>query len=64
MSAKKKVLLIHPRADKPGLSGLSQALQAAGGEVEEFFLQGDYPALLDALAGDVLPVVVKPAGSK
>ncbi|HNQ04506.1 MAG TPA: hypothetical protein PKH69_07820 [Thiobacillaceae bacterium] len=64
MNDKKKVLLIHPRADKPGLAGLAPALRAAGAEVEEFFLRGDYPALLDALEGEVLPMVIKPASVK
>lgn len=60
MSDKKKVLLIHPRADKTGLPGLAEALRASGAEVEQHFMTGDYAALLDALAGEVLPVVVKP----
>lgn len=59
MSGKKKVVLIHPRADKTAMPGLAEALREAGAEVEQHFLSGDYKALLDALDGDVLPVVVK-----
>lgn len=56
---KKKVLLIHPRPDRPALPELAEALRRAGAEVEQHFLTGDYSALLNALEGDVLPVVVK-----
>lgn len=58
MSEKKKVLLIHPHADR-ALPELAGALCRAGAEVEEHFMAGDYSALLDKLEGDVLPVVVK-----
>ncbi|MFZ5483964.1 MAG: hypothetical protein ACOZB0_07015 [Pseudomonadota bacterium] len=60
MSEGKKVLLIHPRADKTGLPGLAEALRDQGAAVEQHFMTGDYSALLDALAGDVLPIVIKP----
>lgn len=59
MSAKKKIILIHPDARSPALPGLADALRAEGAEVEQHFLTGDYTALLDALSGDALPVVVK-----
>jgi len=59
MSEKKKVLLIHPHADRAALPELAGALRRAGAEVKEHFMAGDYSALLDKLEGDVLPVVVK-----
>lgn len=59
MSGMKKVLLIHPRPDRAELPDLAAALRRAGAEVEQHFMAGDYSTLLDALAGDVLPVVVK-----
>jgi hypothetical protein len=59
MNGNKKVLLIHPRADRAALPELAEALRRAGAEVEQHFMTGDYSGLLDALAGDVLPVVVK-----
>ena len=59
MNGKRKVLLIHPRADQAGLPGLADALRRAGAEVELHFLADDCTALLDALEGDALPVVVK-----
>lgn len=59
MSAPRKVVLIHPRADDPGLPELAEALRRQGAEVEQHFLTGDFSRVLDALAGDVLPVVVK-----
>lgn len=60
MSDKKRVLLIHPRPDKTGLPGLAEALRDQGAEVEQHFMTADYSALLDALAGEVLPIVIKP----
>lgn len=59
MSGKKKVLLIHPHADCAALPELAESLRRAGAEVGEYFMMGDFSALLDALEGDVLPVVVK-----
>jgi hypothetical protein len=59
MSGTRKVLLIHPHADKAGMPELAEALRRAGAEVEQHFLSDDCSALLDALEGDVLPVVVK-----
>lgn len=59
MSDPKKIVLIHPRADRADLPGLADALRRAGAEVEQYFTTGNYATLLDALAGDAIPVVVK-----
>lgn len=59
MNGQKRILLIHPVPDRPGLPGLAEALSRAGADVTQFFLTDDYAPLLDALEGDVLPVVVK-----
>jgi hypothetical protein len=59
MSKKRKVLLIHPVPGRACLPELADALRRAGAEAEDFFVTGDYSALLDALQDDVLPVVVK-----
>ncbi len=59
MSTSKKVILIHPRPDRAALPELAEALRRAGAEVQQFFMTDDYSTLLDALEGDVLPVVVK-----
>jgi len=60
MSTPRKVVLIHPRPDGPSMAGLAEALRDRGAIVEQHFLTGDYTQVLDALAGDTLPVVVKP----
>lgn len=59
MSARKRIVLIHTTPDQPGLPGLAEALGRAGADVEEFVMTGDYAALLDAIEGDVLPLVIK-----
>ncbi len=59
MNTSRKIVLIHPNADDPGLPALAEALRRRGAEVEQHFLTGNYSRVLDALLGDVLPVVVK-----
>lgn len=59
MSANRTVLLIHPVQDGNGQPELIEALNRAGIQTKQLFLNGDYSALLDALDEDVLPVVVK-----
>jgi hypothetical protein len=65
MSGKKKVVLIHPDSDRhsgaqqTGMPELAHALRRAGAEVAECFMTDDLAILLDALAADALPVVVK-----
>jgi len=59
MSGSKKIVLIHPDANRQGLPGLAEALSRAGAEVDQYFFSGDYESFLDVLMGDVLPVVVK-----
>ncbi len=59
MSAPRKVVLIHPRVDDPGMPELTEALRRRGAEVEQLFLAGNFSQVLDAIEGDVLPVIVK-----
>jgi len=59
MSEKRKVVLIHPFADRACLPDLAEALRRRGAEVQQVFLSDDYSVLLDALENDVVPVVVK-----
>jgi hypothetical protein len=59
MSESKRVVLIDPLAGAARMPGLAEALRAAGAEVREISLGGDYGAVLDALEQDFLPVVLK-----
>lgn len=59
MNTGKRILLIHARADRASFPELADALRKAGAEVEQHLLTDNYDALLDALQGDVLPVVLK-----
>jgi hypothetical protein len=53
------VLLIHPIQGRTCLPELTEALRRTGVELQQIFMTDDYSALLDALEGNVLPVVVK-----
>lgn len=61
----KKVLLLlagdaGSAAGEEGWAGkAARALRAAGVEVEEAAIAGDYDGVLDRLAADVLPIVIK-----
>ena len=57
MNDKKRILLINP-ASEPAMPGLAEALRNAGAEVREVNLN-DYSAVLDVLAQDWMPVVLK-----
>ncbi|MBV2184275.1 MAG: hypothetical protein KUL88_07020 [Rhizobium sp.] len=55
----KTVLLIHVQGVKHHLPGLPEALEKIGAVCRQLVLDGDYGPLLDALEGNVIPVVVK-----
>ena len=55
----KTVLLIHVHGAEQRLSGLPEALEKIGAACRQLVLDGDYGPLLDALEGNVIPVVVK-----
>lgn len=59
MSETKKVVLIDPLAGAAQLPGLAAALQAAGAEVREISLAGNFGEVLDALEQGYMPVVLK-----
>lgn len=59
MSEAKRVVLIDPLAGAARLPGLAEALRAAGAEVREMSLGGDFDGVLNALEQDFLPVVLK-----
>jgi|LakMenEpi03Aug12_release.lakeMendotaPanAssembly.Ray.scaffolds.fasta_scaffold6056556_1 hypothetical protein len=59
MSETKRVLLIDPLDGAARMPELAEALRAAGAEVREISLGGDFGAVLDALEQDYLPVVLK-----
>lgn len=56
---RKTVLLIYAQGVKQHLPGLPEAIERAGGLCRQFVLDGDHGPLLDALEGNVIPVVVK-----
>lgn len=62
MSETRSVALIQPQARQAGASlapGLADALRAKGAVVREYRLPQDLEAMLDAIQGDALPVVLK-----
>ncbi|MFA5627988.1 MAG: hypothetical protein WCX90_07710 [Thiohalomonadaceae bacterium] len=60
MSKKKTVLVLVPGAAEQARGDeLLTALQQQGAAVQQLRIDGNYEAVLDALAGDVTPVVVK-----
>lgn len=63
MNGARRILLIHPQGEPIGLPGLAEALIRAGADVEEHFMTADFSTLLDALEGEVLPIVVKSSKS-
>lgn len=64
MSEPRRVLLIDAAAGVQALRPLAQALRDVGAQVREIRLEGQYGAVLDAIAQGWLPVVRKtPAGA-
>lgn len=59
MSEAKRVLLIDPQGGAASMPELAAALRAAGAEVRELRLAGNYEAVLDALEQAFMPVVLK-----
>lgn len=59
MSTTKKIVLVYPDALTRQAHPLADALRQAGAEVEQHFLGNDYGDLLDVLATDAIPVVLK-----
>ena len=55
----KTVLLIYPQGARQRLADLPAAIERAGGLCQQLVLDGDHGLLLDALEGNVIPVVVK-----
>lgn len=62
MSETRSVALIHPQARQAGVAlapALADALRAKGAAVREYRLPRDLEAMLDAIQGHALPVVLK-----
>lgn len=60
MSETRTILLLAPTAaEQARVAELGAALENGGSKVEQMVVEGNYDRLLDALAGPVVPVVVK-----
>lgn len=59
MSESRRVLLIDADPGVQALGPLAQALRDAGAQVRQIHLEGQYGAVLDAIAQGWLPVVRK-----
>jgi hypothetical protein len=60
MSSEKTILLLTPSAaEQMQTEALAATLSAQGRKVEQLMIEGNYERVLDALAGAVVPVVVK-----
>jgi hypothetical protein len=60
MSGQKTVLVLAPRAaEQARADALAAALKQEGATVQQLMIEGHVGAVLDALEGSVVPVVVK-----